>query len=118
MRLWLLAHWVVTDSLRWRAARTQLGDTLSEKILSQPHTDDVQATAMYQFMQDMNTRHNLSMETYLDLWNWSVKELEVFWTEIWVYFGIIGDKLTGTMINGQMQETRSAARAKINYAVN
>ena len=91
---------------------------MSEKILWQPHTDDVQATAMYQFMQDMNTKHNLSMETYLDLWNWSVKELEVFWTEIWEYFGIIGDKPTGPMIQGQMPEARWAAGAKINYAEN
>src|SRR5699024_8126395 len=37
------------------SVQTQLGDTFSENILWQPQTDQVQATAMYQFMQDMNT---------------------------------------------------------------
>lgn len=100
------------------SVQTQLGDTLSENILWQPQTDQVQATAMYQFMQDMNTKHDLGMETYLDLWNWSVEELEVFWTEIWDYFDIIGEKPTGPMIQGRMPETVWAEGAKINYAEN
>src|SRR5699024_8186152 len=73
---------------------------------------------MYQFMQDMNAKHDLSMQTYLDLWNWSVDELELFWTEIWEYFDIIGEKPTGPMVQGKMPETTWADGAKINYAEN
>src|SRR5690625_6052980 len=91
------------------SVQTQLGDTLSENILWQPQTDQVQATAMYQFMQDMNTKHDLGMETYLDLWNWSVEELEVFWTEIWDYFDIIGEDRKSTRLN--------SSHVAISYAV-
>jgi len=91
---------------------------LSENILWEPRPDQVQATAMYQFMQDMNAKHDLSMQTYLDLWNWSVDELELFWTEIWEYFDIIGEKPTGPMVQGKMPETTWADGAKINYAEN
>lgn len=73
---------------------------------------------MYQFMQHMNTKHNLAMETYLDLWSWSVNELELFWTEIWQYFDVIGDKPTGPMLQGRMPDVLWAEGAKVNYAEN
>lgn len=91
---------------------------MSENILWKPSPDQVQATAMYQFMQDMNAKHDLSMQTYLDLWQWSVAELELFWTEIWDYFDIIGERPTGPMVQGQMPSTTWAEGAKINYAEN
>jgi len=87
-------------------------------ILWQPRPETVEQTAMYQFMQDMNTKHGLAMTTYLDLWNWSVQDLELFWTEIWDYFDIIGEKPAGPMLQGQMPETRWAEGAKVNYAQN
>jgi len=87
-------------------------------MLWEPSPEQIQATAMYQFMQDMNTKHQRSMSSYLDLWNWSVDELEMFWTEIWGYFDIIGDKPAGPMIQGQMPDTVWGQGAKINYAEN
>ena len=95
-----------------------LGDSVSNDILWQPQPETVEQTAMYQFMQAMNTKHGLAMETYLDLWHWSVDDLELFWTEIWEYFDIIGEKPTGPMLQGQMPETHWAAGAKVNYAEN
>lgn len=91
---------------------------LSDQILWQPRTEQIQATAMHQFMQAMNTKHQLDMDSYLDLWRWSVDELDVFWTEIWDYFDIIGDKPTGPMTQGRMPATVWAQGAKINYAEN
>lgn len=91
---------------------------MSENILWQPPTEQVQASAMYQFMQDMNAKHDLAMQTYLDLWNWSVDELEMFWTEIWEYFDITGDKPSGPMIQGHMPSATWAEGAKVNYAEN
>ena len=91
---------------------------MKNDILWQPRPETVEQTAMYQFMQDMNTKHGLAMTTYLDLWNWSVQDLELFWTEIWDYFDIIGEKPAGPMLEGQMPETRWAEGAKVNYAQN
>lgn len=95
-----------------------MGDTLSNDILWQPEPETVQQTAMYEFMQVMNTKHGLAMETYLDLWQWSVDDLEDFWTEIWEYFDIIGQKPTGPMLQGRMPDTQWAQGAKVNYAEN
>ena len=77
---------------------------MSDDILWRPQQEAVEQTAMYQFMQAMNAKHGFAMETYLDLWQWSVDDLEMFWTEIWEYFDIIGTKPTGPMVQGQMPE--------------
>lgn len=95
-----------------------VGDILTNDILWQPQPDAVEQTAMYQFMQAMNTKHGLTMQSYLDLWDWSVDDLEVFWTEIWEYFEIIGEKPTGPMVQGHMPDAQWAAGAKVNYAQN
>ena len=95
-----------------------LGDIVTDNTLWQPAEDDVRATAMYQFMVEMNAKHGLTMETYLDLWQWSVADLERFWTEIWDYFDVIGDKPTAAMLTGEMPNAQWGRGAKVNYAQN
>jgi len=91
---------------------------VSNDILWQPSDETIQQTEMYRFMRAMNAKHGLTMETYLDLWNWSVDDLEVFWSEIWEYFDVIGQRPTGPMLQGQMPEARWAEGARVNYAQN
>jgi len=91
---------------------------VTDKILWQPSPEEIQATAMYQFIQDMNAKYDLAMETYLDLWAWSVDELEQFWSEIWDYFDVLGEKPTGPVLQGQMPDAVWAQGAKVNYAEN
>ncbi|OAV60347.1 acetoacetyl-CoA synthetase [Enteractinococcus helveticum] len=91
---------------------------VTDNILWQPTQDQVQATAMYQFMQAMNTKHGLALQTYLDLWQWSVEDLELFWTEIWDYFEVIGQKPTSALLTGQLPDAQWGQGAKVNYAEN
>ncbi|WP_235604962.1 acetoacetate--CoA ligase [Enteractinococcus helveticum] len=91
---------------------------MTDNILWQPTQDQVQATAMYQFMQAMNTKHGLALQTYLDLWQWSVEDLELFWTEIWDYFEVIGQKPTSALLTGQLPDAQWGQGAKVNYAEN
>ncbi len=91
---------------------------MTDNILWQPTQDQVQATAMYQFMETMNTQHGLALQTYLDLWQWSVENLELFWTEIWDYFEVIGQKPTSAMLTGQLPDAQWGKGAKVNYAEN
>jgi acetoacetyl-CoA synthetase len=43
---------------------------------------------MYSFMQAMNGKYGLQLETYHDLFDWSVEHLEEFWGECWSFCGI------------------------------
>lgn len=91
---------------------------MTDKILWQPTEEAIRSSAMYQFMVDMNTKHGLTMDSYLELWQWSIADLDVFWTEIWDYFDVIGEKPTGPMLTGTMPDARWAQGAKVNYAQN
>lgn len=83
-----------------------------------PAPEHIRRSAMAQFMEAMNTKHGLAMETYLDLSQWSISDLEVFWTDIWQYFDIIGQPPTGPMLQGNMPKATWAAGAQVNYAQN
>lgn len=49
-------------------------------------------TKMYAFMKHVNGKHNISCDTYQDLWQWSVEHPAAFWEEIWHYTSIKFDK--------------------------
>ncbi|EAW07658.1 acetoacetate--CoA ligase family protein [Aspergillus clavatus NRRL 1] len=49
---------------------------------------DPQSTQIYDFMQRLNQKYNLSFRSYNDLWQWSVSQPAKFWEEIWYYTNI------------------------------
>lgn len=53
-----------------------------------PTRAQIEATNMYRFMQLVNAKYGLSLETYEELWNWSVREISDFWAEVWEFVGI------------------------------
>ncbi|WP_169988508.1 acetoacetate--CoA ligase [Microbispora sp. H10836] len=55
---------------------------------------------------------------YQDMWEWSVESSADFWTSIWDYFEVVGDRGDGPVISGTMPEARWFAGATINYAAN
>lgn len=87
-------------------------------MLWQPDPQAVQDTAMVAFMQAMNTKHGLAMSTYWQLWQWSVDDLETFWTEIWDYFDVVGTKPTGPLLEGGLPDAVWGRGARVNYAAN
>ncbi|WP_066373105.1 acetoacetate--CoA ligase [Herbidospora mongoliensis] len=56
--------------------------------------------------------------SYDGLWSWSVGEPAAFWTAIWDYFGVIGDRADGPVIDGEMPGTTWFPGSLINYAEN
>ena len=41
---------------------------------------------------------------YHQLWQWSVDEPAAFWTSIWDFFGVLGDRADGPVLTGQMPD--------------
>lgn len=41
-----------------------------------------QSTRIHQFKSEMNQKFGLSLETYNDLWQWSINEPARFWEEV------------------------------------
>jgi acetoacetyl-CoA synthetase len=57
-------------------------------ILWEP-TDELKASsALAGYMEWLRRERDVAVETYDELWRWSVDEIEEFWTSIWDYFEI------------------------------
>ncbi|MEU0516951.1 acetoacetate--CoA ligase [Streptosporangium sp. NPDC006007] len=55
---------------------------------------------------------------YQALWEWSVEAPAEFWTSIWDYFGVVGERGDGPVMSGTMPGVEWFAGARLNYAAN
>ena len=58
------------------------------------------------------------MPSYRDLWQWSVDEPAAFWSSIWDFFGVLGIRGAGPVLDGQMPSVTWFAGSTLNYARN
>jgi acetoacetyl-CoA synthetase len=69
------------------------------------------------FQEWVNRKRELNLETYQDLWEWSVEDLEGFWGSVWAYFGL--DKYSSyeqVLASEQMPGAEWFPGAQINFA--
>ncbi|HEY1833896.1 MAG TPA: acetoacetate--CoA ligase [Solirubrobacteraceae bacterium] len=57
-----------------------------------PDPEQAAKTEMTAFMRFVGERHSLALESYDDLWRWSVDELEDFWADIWEFCDVRASK--------------------------
>ncbi|MBG0813286.1 acetoacetate--CoA ligase [Planomonospora sp. ID82291] len=55
---------------------------------------------------------------YQALWQWSVEAPEEFWTSVWDYFGVVGERGDGPVLSGTMPEAEWFTGSALNYAEN
>ncbi|MFI0418027.1 acetoacetate--CoA ligase [Spongiactinospora sp. 9N601] len=55
---------------------------------------------------------------YQELWQWSVDDLAGFWSSIWDYFGVVGERGEGPVLGGAMPKAEWFPGATLNYAAN
>jgi acetoacetyl-CoA synthetase len=60
----------------------------SEGVLWSPPADVRQTSRLGHYMRWLEEQRGLTFAGYADLWEWSVTELDSFWTTIWEYFGV------------------------------
>lgn len=56
-------------------------ETTEAKVLWRPSSPE--NTQIHDFMTSLNQKHDLSLDDYNALWEWSVSEPAKFWEEIW-----------------------------------
>jgi acetoacetyl-CoA synthetase len=65
------------------------------------------------------SRHGTELDGYEELWQWSVAEPGEFWSAIWDYFEVLGDRGPGPVLTGEvMPDVRWFPGATLNYARN
>ncbi len=85
-------------------------------------TPTVEMTAgarMTDFMSWAGNRHGRSFADYPELWEWSVRQLEQFWGDIWEYCGVrASSPYEHVLSSREMPGARWFEGARLNYAEN
>jgi acetoacetyl-CoA synthetase len=81
----------------------------SERLKEQARISD--------YMRWLKAERDLSFDGYADLWEWSVKDIEGFWSSLWEYCGVKPSQPYERVLGSrEMPGTEWFAGAELNYA--
>ena len=85
-----------------------------------PSPDYIENTLLYKFQKEIESKYRQNFSDYQDLWRWSVENAPDFWTQVWDFCGVIGEKGKKTFddASGVTQKARFFTDSKLNYAEN
>jgi acetoacetyl-CoA synthetase len=87
--------------------------TIDNHPLWAPSAERIESSRMAALMQE--TGH----ATYADLWQWSVDQPEAFWSKVWDFCGVVGEKGSVVLSHGDRMPGASwFPEARLNYAEN
>src|SRR5487761_1267865 len=87
--------------------------------LWQPSPAVIERARITGYMRWLGDKRGVSVSGYSDLWQWSVDDPAEFWSSIWDYFEVAGDRGSGPVLaGGPMPDVRWFTGASLNYAAN
>ena len=63
-------------------------ETAEGTLLWEPSEDFKDNAVISRYMKWLKDRRDLSFDDYAELWEWSVMDLDGFWSSIWEYFDV------------------------------
>ena len=95
-------------------------ETLSNPILWSPSNERVKSSQMFRFLQNINAKYDLNLDSFSELHNWSIENKSEFWSSIWDFFKIIGSKGKEPYIEpaNKMPRSKFFPNGSVNYAEN
>src|SRR6185436_11142262 len=93
---------------------------MSDRPLWAPSPGQIARANLTRFIDLVNQRHGLAISGYHPLWEWSVENLEDFWTDLWDFAGVIAQtRGKRALVDGdKMPGARFFPDAKLNFAEN
>ena len=92
---------------------------MAAERLWQPSADQIAEARMSDFLQQINVHNDAGLANYHELYQWSIDNDEAFWSLIWDYFDVIGEK--GDVIVQDKDKLPGAKwfpEAELNFAEN
>ena len=84
-----------------------------------PGTSRVEHANITRLINQINQQHGLSIESYFELHEYSVTQLEDFWSQLWDFTQVIGEKGESVLLQPQkMPGAQWFSKARLNYAEN
>jgi len=94
-------------------------DITEGSLLWEPSPTVIEQANMTHYMTWLKEKHGLAFETYRELWQWSVTEIEQFWETMWDYFDIKASKNYSTVLaERKMPGGKWFVGAELNYTEN
>ena len=88
-------------------------------VLWEPDDRTVRDARVTHFIRWLESRGTAPGDGYQGLWQWSVTHPGEFWTAVWDYFDVLGDRGDGQALAGDtMPDVRWFGGATLNYARN
>jgi acetoacetyl-CoA synthetase len=99
------------------AERPDDGPDPAAEPLWEPSREAVASARLTAWTSWLEDRLGLKFARYEDLWEWSVKDPDAFWSSIWDYFEVISSGEAGSVTDGAgMPDTRWFEGTELNYA--
>jgi acetoacetyl-CoA synthetase len=87
------------------------------ELLWTPSADSIERSTMTRYMRWLEQQRGRSLPDYPALWEWSVTELEEFWTSIWEFLGVeASEPYSAVLPDREMPGARWFPGAELNYA--
>ena len=95
-------------------------EILSNPILWSPSDERIKSSQMFKFIQNINEKYNLNLDSFSELHNWSIENKSDFWSSVWDFFAILGSKGSEPYIEpiNQMPGSKFFPNGSVNYAEN
>ena len=95
-------------------------DNPAKKILWKPTKNQIQDSQMTRFIEFVNYHHQLSLQNYDELHNWSVENIADFWQTFWDFSKIIHTGKIESVIDddSKMPGAKWFSGIKLNFAEN
>lgn len=89
----------------------------TSQLLWKPSAERIADAGITRYQKWLKDKHGLSFDSYDDLWQWSVTEIETFWQSIWDFCGVIAHSpYQSVLIERKMPGARWFEGATLNYA--
>jgi acetoacetyl-CoA synthetase len=90
---------------------------VSGELLWEPSAELVERSRLTEFGRWLERERGLSFAGYEELWQWSVDDLEGFWSAIWEFFGVQADgDPSPALASRQMPGAQWFPNSRLNYA--
>ncbi|MFT4608001.1 MAG: acetoacetyl-CoA synthetase [Urechidicola sp.] len=87
--------------------------------LWQPGKQLINDALITKFIEDVNHQYSLSLSSFNELYDWSIDEKENFWSILWDFAKVVGDKGERILIDeDDIEKAQWFPDAKLNFAEN
>src|SRR6476660_4146457 len=87
------------------------------RVLWTPPKDVREITAVGRYLEELRRTRGLEFETYLQLWTWSVTDLEDFWSSVWDWLEVVARTPRHAVLSDRrMPGAKWFPGATLNYA--